>query len=182
MRLTAFRAWINHAASHSVGAARRVGKAMTKRMRAATGRIDAGVGVGDDESSFGGGRARVWFEEVLEETRIRLLNILERTVFERFPKIERLMRRVLGDRKPVRAPQIAPPKRVTGPLGVHVPKVDPEVERYRAQIQRDMLRAHTEEHAGLRDSMDRRRGRANTPAPGPEAPAPAPDATEDEPL
>lgn len=148
---------MNHAVNQSVGAARRVGKAMTKRIRAATGKIDAGVGVGDDESSFGGSRARVWFEEVVDETRKKLYTILEKSLFERFPKLEKLVRRVLGEPRRTLAPPLPPPKRPTGPLGAHTPKANPEAERFKAQIQQRMFKAHTEEHAGLRETMDRRR-------------------------
>lgn len=167
---------MNHAVNQSVGAARRVGKAVTKRIRAASGQVDAGVGVGDDESSFGGSRARVWFEEVFEETRKKIYVLLEKNVFERFPRLERLVRRVLGEPRRALAPELPPPKKgPTGPLGAHVPKASPEAERFRAQIQERMRQAHTEEHAGLRDTMDRRRrGR------GDEEEEPEPD--EDEPL
>lgn len=145
-----------HAANQSIGAARRVSKAMGKRLRAATAAISAGVGVGDDESSFGGGRARVWFEEVLDDTRKKVLNLLEKSVFERFPRFERMVRRLLGTPKAPPPPTLPPP-RPTGPLGAHVPGRDPDAERYRAEIQRRMRDAHTREHAGLRDDMERRR-------------------------
>lgn len=173
---------MSHAVNQSVGAARRVGKAVTKRMRAATGQVDAGVGVGDDESSFGGSRARVWFEEVVDETRKKLLNILERSVFERFPKLEKLVRRVLGEPRRTLAPELPPPRKgPTGPLGAHVPKASPEAERFKAQIQRRLHQAHTEEHAGLRDTMDRRR-RGDSQGEAPEDPPGPEDPYEDEPL
>jgi hypothetical protein len=160
MRLTALRTWMHHAVSHSVTGMRRIGKAVTKRIRPGSGRIEIGSGVGDEESRFGGSRTQVWFEDVLEDTRNKLRNILEHSFFERFPKLERLMRKVLGDRKPdLVAPPLQSPKKPIGPLGARVPTYNPEAERYKAQIRKDMAKAHTQEHAGLRASMDRRRRR-----------------------
>jgi len=149
-----------HAVNQSVGAARRVGKAMAKRVRAATGRIEAGVGVGEDESRFGGNRARVWFEEVMEETRTKLLQILEKSFFERFPRLERALRRFLGQPTKQVAPQLAPPKRPTGPLGAHNRVPSAEAERFRAQIQQGIMKAHTSERAGLHENMRRRRAQS----------------------
>ena len=146
-----------HAVNQSVGTARRVGRAMAKRVRAATGRIEAGVGVGEDESRFGGNRARVWFEEVLEDTRTKLLQLLDKSIFERFPRLERALRRFLGQPTQKQAPALPAPKRPTGPLGAHAPPRDAEAERYRAQIQEGIRRAHTEERAGLHETMRRRR-------------------------
>ncbi|MCA9555494.1 MAG: hypothetical protein KC933_36030 [Myxococcales bacterium] len=157
VRITALRTWMAHAVNQSVGAARRVGKAMAKRVRAATGRIEAGVGVGEDESRFGGNRARVWFEEVMEETRAKLLQILEKSFFERFPKLERALRRFLGQPTKEVAPKLPPPKRPTGPLGAHGPVRSAEAERFRAQIERGILKAHTTERAGLQETMRRKR-------------------------
>jgi hypothetical protein len=156
-----------HAVSHSVGTARRVGRAMAKRVRAATGRIEAGVGVGEDESRFGGNRARVWFEEVMEETRTRLLQILERSFFERFPRLERALRRFLGQPARKEAPKLAPPKRPTGPLGAQTPLRSAEAERFRAQIQQGIMKAHTSERAGLHEEMRQRRA-GEPPPPGDE--------------
>lgn len=158
MRINTVSAWLRSAVSQSVGAARRVGHAVTRRIRRGTAPIDAGVGVGDDESGFRG-RSRVWLE-LVEEYRDKLVRVFEESLFERFPRLEAMVRRVLG--KPKEAPKApalpAPARRAgpTGPLGAARPKESEESRRMKAQIQLGILRAHTQEHAGLRDAASRR--------------------------
>lgn len=140
----------------SWGAARKATRALAERLRGESDGVGRGVGVGHDESAFGGRRARVWFEW-MEEARERILALFEHSVFERVPGLQRLVRRLLG-RAPVKeAPRALAPKRPTGPLGAHAPPVDPQDAAY---IRRRLHRTHVAEHAGLRDSIAKARGRA----------------------
>ena len=130
-----------------------------RKIREATGAIDAGVGVGDDESSFGGGRSRAWIQEMIEETKKKLLTVFEKSFFERFPRFQKHMRRILGTTK---APEL--PKEVEKPkspvkLGAHTPATGEQAAAFRRQIEYERMQAHTREHAGLREKMDRRKGR-----------------------
>ncbi|MEQ8280974.1 MAG: hypothetical protein RMA76_36365 [Deltaproteobacteria bacterium] len=159
VRVGAMRAWLRGAVNTTVGRARSIGHAISRRIKDATGAISAGVGVGDDESNFGGGRSVVWLEFV-EEYKNKLLAFMEKSVFERFPGVEKFMRRVLG--APKRPPPALPtPERPKVPvkLGVHTPPTNEEAERFRQQIHMGMMKAHQEEHAGLRDHVDRHRAR-----------------------
>lgn len=127
-------------------------------MRGEGNEIGRGVGVGDDESEFGGKSGRVWFEW-MEEARERLLALFEHSVFERVPGLQRFVRHWLG--RPAKAlPAKLPPPRPTGPLGAHTPNVDPRDEAY---IRRRLMAAHVSESAGLRDAMAQARS-ARPPA------------------
>ena len=152
MRIGALRVWITHAVQQSTVAARRIGTMVARKIRAATGAVDAGVGVGDDESEFGGGRNRAWITEVMEDARKKILALLEKSFFERFPRFQRAMRRLLGTPKDL-APRMLP-KPSAGPvkLGAHTPVRNNE---YREQIQRGLMEAHQREHAGLRDRIEK---------------------------
>ena len=136
-----------------LGAARNATRAITRRLRGDTDDVGRGVGVGDDESQFGGQGSRVWFEW-MEEARERLLALFEHSVFERVPLLQRLVRRFLGGSTGKVAPPIAAPKRPTGPLGAHSPTVNPADQAY---IRRRMHDAHVSEAAGLRDAMAKAR-------------------------
>ncbi len=139
-------------------------------MRGDPDEVGRGVGVGDDESQFGGKSARVWFEW-MEEARERLLALFEHSVFERVPGLRRFVRRLLGRSASPTALRVEAPKRPTGPLGAHTPSVDPDDQAY---IRRRMLDAHLSENAGLRDAMARARASSAD-----EAIAPRPRARED---
>lgn len=157
MRITNLRVWLNHAVAQSVGAARRVGHAIHRRIKSATGKVEIGVGVGDDESRFGGGRTQVWLEW-LEDARDQVLRFFERSTFERFPRFEKFMRRLLGKPKvAITAPKLAAPKGPTGPLGAR-PLGGPESAesaRLKAQVKQTIREAHTKGHAGLLDEHTR---------------------------
>ncbi len=145
-----------------LGAARRATRAISHRIRGDADGVARGVGVGDDESSFGGQRARVWFEEWMEEARERLLALFEHSVFERVPGLQKWARRFLGRTSAPTAPPMLPPKRPTGPLGAHTPGGQ---DADRAYIRRRMLDAHMSEHAGLRDAMAKARAADEDPDP-----------------
>jgi hypothetical protein len=99
MRITNLRVWLNHAVRESVGAARRVGHAIHRRIKSSSDKVEVGVGIGDDESGFGGGRTQVWLEW-LDDARDQVLRFFEKSTFERFPRFEKFMRRLLGKQKP----------------------------------------------------------------------------------
>jgi hypothetical protein len=150
MRVVAFRAFVRRAASGAVRASR----ALATKMRDLGLDIGRGVGVGGDESRFGGGRSRVWMEWV-EEARARVLTWLEHSTFERFPRLRRAMRRLLG--APPAPPKPSPPEsaRPSGPLGAGPlgGPVDPAAQR---EVRDRQIEAHTRERAGLRDRMGRK--------------------------
>jgi hypothetical protein len=155
VRIGALRVWITNAVHQSAVAARRIGTMVARKIRAATGAIEAGVGVGDDESAFGGRGNRAWIQEIIDDARKRILAFLEKSFFERFPRFQRAMRKLLGTAAHIEAPQ---PMRKTagGPvkLGAHTPDAS-AAEAYRRQIQQGMREAHTREHAGLRDRIEK---------------------------
>lgn len=173
MRITTFRSWVSAAVQSGVGAARRAGVAISRRIRDATGRIDAGTGVGDDESSFGGGRGnRAWIELVEEAIR-RFKALFERSVFERrFPRFDAWVRKFLG--LPARrAPELPKPKpKPRAPVRPAAP-IDPaEAARLKAQLQLGRIQAHTSERFDLRqvneDRARRRRARSEAAAEPPD--------------
>lgn len=183
MRVGAVRVWLRGAVNTSVGRARSIGHAITRRIKSAADKISVSVGVGDDESSFGGGRSQMWLE-VVDEYRKKLLAFLERSTFERFPRFEKFMRRILGGDRPL-PPALPSPEKPKVPvkLGAHTPPTNEEAAKFRAQIQLGIMKAHTEEHAGLRENVSRhradgmvgradpdeeRRGRRSEPEPEPE--------------
>jgi hypothetical protein len=158
MRVQAFRAWFSSALNQGWGAARRAGLAISRRIKQATGRIEISVGVGDDESRFGGSGSRAWLQ-LIEEARTRLLQLFEKSYFERFPRFERFMRRILG--QPAALKKIAPPikqspKATQVAARAHQPS-SAEAARLAAEVRRSMMAAHTREHAGLRETVARRR-------------------------
>ncbi|MCK6552233.1 hypothetical protein L6R52_40760 [Myxococcota bacterium] len=159
MRVSSFRAWFSAALQQGVGAARRAGLAVTRSIRRATGQIEISAGVGDDESRFGQTGSRAWLE-LLDDAREKLIQLFEKSTFERFPRFERFVRRVLGRsaRLEHHAPSLpAPkPKGPTGPLGAHTPKRTDD-ERLRAQVRVGMMQAHTGERAGIRDRIETQR-------------------------
>ena len=151
MRIGALRVWISQAVHQSAIAAKRIGTTVVRRIRAATGAIEAGVGVGEDESEFGGGRNRAWIQEMVEDAKKRLLALLEKSFFERFPRFQKAMRRLLGT--PARPPpRVLPKSAVPVKLGAHTPVRNDE---FRDQIERGIRDAHQREHAGLRDRIEK---------------------------
>lgn len=169
MRVHAFRAWFVGAMNQGVGAARRAGHAMTRRIRNARGQVDAGVGVGDDENEFGGGRSRAWFEHLGEYVG-RLLKLFDKSTFERFRPVESFFRRLLG-LSPRAVPEPKVPKQPTKRLAAPAP-IDPaEAARLRAEIRQQMIMANARGIQNLRPARGRGSsgaiavGVANLPAP-----------------
>jgi hypothetical protein len=177
MRIQAFRAWFTTALRQGVDTARRAGLAIHRKIKQATGRIEISVGVGDDESRFGGSGSRAWIE-IIEEYRKKLLELFERSSFERFPRFERFMRRLLGGSSALKktAPELEKPAHARATqIVAAAPAMNPkEAERLRAEVRRGMLQAHQHEHAGLRERVSKHRASgASEPA------APAPGAEKD---
>lgn len=160
MRVQPFRAWFTSALQQGVGAARRAGLAISRRIRQATGQIDLSAGVGDDESRFGGSGSRAWLA-MLQEYREKLLSLFERSTFERFPRFERFVRRLLGRPAALKktAPKLAPPPHRAIGAGTRSAAGTAEEARLRAQVRLGMMQAHTHEHAGLREEVDQHRHR-----------------------
>lgn len=173
MRITAFRVWVQGAIQQGVGAARRAGVAISRRIRPSGNQVDAGVGVGDDESKFGGGRgSRAWFTELLEDAARRIRSLFENSRFERrFVRVETFLRNLLGlpPREKI-APTLPPPKKAPGPRASVPPPVSAEqAARFRQQIQMGRVQANTARQAGLRELKRK---------PGAEQSAPDADAEE----
>ena len=145
MRITAFRAWISNV--------KKAGVAISRRIREATGKVDAGVGVGNDESGFGSGRgSRAWFE-VISEYLKRFQRWWQKSTFERFPSLEAFLRKYFNY-GPKQAPQFKlPPKRVTPPPR---PPTAEESAKMRDQVQ--LLRVQ----AGMKNKQNRRHARPAT--------------------
>lgn len=74
----------------------RVRAQLIRRARHALGlEVDRGVGVGQDESRFGGGQARTWFEFV-EDRKEGVARFFEHSRFDRLPWIGRWVRKLLA--------------------------------------------------------------------------------------
>jgi len=148
VRITTFRAWVSNAMTNGAGAAKRAGHAISRRMRPGGDAIDAGVGVGDDESGFGGSRgSRAWIE-IIEEYVKKLRELFHKSTYERFSRLESFIRKFLG-LPPRKAPPLAAPKprqRMAAP-----PPVSPEMAaRMRAQIRAGRQQATTQDRVSLR--------------------------------
>ena len=145
-----------------IGVARRAGHAISKKVKTTLGKIDLSVGVGDDESSFGQGGNRAWYEAALEEARRRLLVLFEKSGFDRyFPRFEKFVRRVLGHPPAPKkmAPGVPLPpseQRTVAKVKVRTPD-ELEAERLRAEVRRSMMIAHQREGAGLRERVAKHR-------------------------
>ncbi len=162
MRVQAFRAFFTRTVQSSLGAARRAGFAISKRIKQTLDAIDISVGVGGDEASFGQGGNRAWYELVAEEARRRLYVLFEKSGFDRyFPRFEKFVKRVLGRSagQEKMAPRIAAPpsEQVTvAKVKTRRPE-DVEAERMRAEVRRSMMMAHQREGAGIRERIAQHR-------------------------
>lgn len=152
MRIQTFRAWFSQAVENGVGAAKRAGMAISRRIRPRGGSVDPGVGVGDDESSFGGGRgSRAWLE-IVDEYIERLKRwIFEKSSFEKHPRFEAFIRRLLGLETTKRAPPLPKPRPRTEPVRPASQPGPEEQARLRDQLQRGRIRAQTTDRLNLRE-------------------------------
>ncbi len=162
VRVQTFRAWFVGAMNQSVGVAKRAGHAMTRKLRNMRGSVEAGAAIGDDESEFGGGRSRAWFQQV-EEYLERFLRLFEKSSFERFRPVEGFFRRLLGlpprAMPEVAAPKKPPPKQLTAPNPIDAK----EAARLKAEIRQQMIMANARGTQNLRPVRERSQSVTSAP-------------------
>ena len=152
MQINTFRAWFNNAVQQGVGAAKRAGVAVGRRVRPGSDKVDASTNIGEDESSFGGGRGhRAWIE-VLEEYIKKFRQFFEKSTFQRFNRLDSFLRKFLG----------LPPRATTKVVNPFMPKTTkyripneptPEqAENYRKQVQAGRYRAQTSDKKSIREA------------------------------
>jgi hypothetical protein len=167
VRIQAFRAYFARTLQQSLGAARRAGHAISRRIKKTLESIDISANVGEDESHFGQTGNRAWFEFV-DEARRRLYELFEKSGFDRyFPRFEKFVKRVLG--RPAGPKKIAPPikpppseQQTVAKVAIRRPE-DAEVERLKAEVRRTMMMAHQRESAGLREKLAKHRTDTDDP-------------------
>jgi hypothetical protein len=145
MRITAFRAWVGATLNQGLGAARRAGLAIARKIRPSSDTVEPGAGIGDDEEGgFRGRGSRAWIE-ILEEVRRRLEQLFGKSTFERFPRMERFFRRFLGapSRDSLPSPKPRPRAEPTAASRPAATLSRVEAERVRAQIRMAMIEANT---------------------------------------
>jgi hypothetical protein len=148
MRVSAFRVWFSTAVSH----ARRAGLAISRKFREAVDAIQISVGVGDDESGFGGQGHRAWLH-AFEESFDRMRRFFEESSFERLYKLENAVRGWLGLPPRIKsAPTLPLPpskaKTVVQQKVIPQSKTDPELLR---QVRQGIIKAHTRENVRGKD-------------------------------
>jgi len=152
VQINTFRAWFNSAVQQGVGAAKRAGVAMGRRIKTGSGKVDASTGIGDDETSFGGGRGhRAWLE-VLEEYIKKFKGLFEKSTFQRFNRLESYLRNFLG-LPPKSKPKLVNPFMPTT-TKYRIPN-EPTPEQkanFRKQIQAERYRAQTAEKKNIRET------------------------------
>lgn len=151
MRVHAFRMWFGATLRQGVGAARRAGLAVSRRVRASLGKIEGATGIGDEDTALSRGGSRAWWSAV-EEAATKLRDFLEKSTFVRIGKLEAWVRTKLGLPPRVSKTALAqasralpaPPRpRTHGPGRGSVP-LDPEqAARLRAQVQLLRTQANT---------------------------------------
>lgn len=135
---------------------------ISRKLKQTLDAIDISVGVGEDESSFGQGGNRAWYENLADEARRRLYELFEKSGFDRyFPRFEKFVKRVLGNPpgQAKLAPKIAPPPseaQTVAKVKIRRPE-DAEAERLKAEVRRSMMMAHQREHAGIRERIAKHR-------------------------
>lgn len=168
MRITALKVMLANGFAQGVGAAKRAGLAVARRVRPGD-HVEVAVSVGDDESRFGGAGSRAWLQ-FLEECRSRMLEIFEKSRFERQPRLERFFRRWLGLSRAYgrrRAPLLLDTpfdSRETEVVQAYGAEQQREAARLKAQVRDAILQAHTGGRAGLLDRVANQRERADSAA------------------
>ena len=143
MRVHTIRIWFSARVESGLGAARKAGLAVTRRMRAALGKVEASAGVGDEETAVGRHGSRAWLE-LIEETVEKIRRVFDQSSFVRLSRFEGFMRNLLG--LAPKAPPPPPPAPKPQPLRRSLPPapVDPDqVARFREQVQRGRMQAQT---------------------------------------
>lgn len=136
--------WFSASVERGLGAARRAGLAVSKRMRHALGKIEETSGVGDDETAVGRHGSRAWME-LIEETVEKIRRALfEKSSFVRLSRFEGFFRNLLGlPPKTSLAPPPPKPKPKGSPRSIPSPVDAEQAARLRAQIQRGRMQAQT---------------------------------------
>lgn len=151
MQINTFRAWFNNAVQQGVGAAKRAGVAVGRRVKPGSGKVDASTNIGEDESSFAGGRGhRAWIE-VVEEYIKKFRQFFEKSTFQRFNRLDSFLRKFLG-LPPREKPKIVNPF-MPKSINYKIPS-DPTPEQsasYQKQIQMGRYRAQTSEKKSIRE-------------------------------
>ena len=151
MQINTFRAWFNNTLQQSVGAAKRAGLAVGRRIRPNSDRIDESTNVGEDESSFGGGRGhRAWFDFVEEYVK-KFKRFFEKSTFQRFPRLDSFIRKFLG-LPPREKPKMVNPF-MTQQHNYRLPSkpTAEQAEKFRKQVESGRYRAQTAEKKNLRE-------------------------------
>jgi hypothetical protein len=147
----------------SVGAMRRAGLAVSRKIRDAVGMVEAADGVGEDEGVSGRQGSRAWFTAV-EETVERIRKFLEESTFVRLSKLENFFRELVGlpprVKKELTAPMVDTKPRQSVAPSPQKPVDAEQAARFRAQIQQGLIQANTQGNAKRAD-----RQRASRPPP-----------------
>jgi hypothetical protein len=152
MGLKTLRFWCSSVARQTWDRARAISMGVGRRLRPGTSQVDVGVGVGGDESRFGGQRTQFWYD-LYSDIRERIFEIFETTVFERFPGLRQVFRRFLGaPPKPPSAPSLPAPRpsgeRISAPH-VHATKASRDLLQ---QVERDRMQARLEDRRRMGSS------------------------------
>ena len=151
MQINTFRAWFNNTIQQGVGAAKRAGLAVGRRVRPNSDRIDESTNGGEDESSLGGGRGhRAWFDFVEEYIR-KFKRFFEKSTFQRFPRLDSFIRKFLG-LPPREKPKMVNPF-ITEQRNYRLPSkpTAEQAENFRRQVESGRYRAQTSEKKNLRE-------------------------------
>lgn len=175
--------WFGATVRQGIGAAKRAGFAVSKRVRASLGKIEGASGVGDEEMDVKGGGSRAWWEDALDQAAQRVRDFLEKSSFVRIGKLEAWVRKKLG--MPPRAvSQAAPaalpagPKRRSAQAGRGSVPLDPEqAAKLRQQVQLLRTQANTSRGSAPSASASGVVPRASVAAAIEPEPAPVPAST-----
>ena len=152
MQINTFRAWFNSAVQQGVGAAKRAGVAVGKRIKPGSGKVDASTGIGDDESSFGGGKGhRAWIE-VVEEYIKKFRELFEKSTFQRFNRLDSFLRKFLGLPPRTKAKVVNPFMPKTTNYRIPNEPTPEQAEHFRKQVQTGRYRAQTAEKRNIREA------------------------------
>ena len=158
MQINTFRAWFNNAVQQGVGAAKRAGVAVGRRVKNSSGKVDASTNIGEDESNFGGGRGhRAWIE-VVEEYLKKFRRFFEKSTFQRFDRLDSFLRKFLG-LPPREKPKVVNPF-MPKTINYRIPNepTPEQSEMYRKQVEMGRYRAQTSEKKNIREDSSSTEG------------------------
>lgn len=143
--------WFGATVRQVQGAARRAGFAVTKRMRAAMGKVEGASGIGDEEMELRGGGSRAWWD-ALEQAATKVRSYLEANTFVRIGKLEAWFRKKLG----------LPPRAIRGALVKTVGALPAGPKPAVRSAGRGSVPLDPEQAARLRQQVQMLRTQANT--------------------